>query len=103
MCQRSRTESTRRQALEVVIDLAWEGKHVSNLLEEMDVAQTIKAQESYIWDFCDKSLLLSSRMVLACIGKEKFLNVSSGYAYASFGCRHGEKTVKLSRYSEITF
>lgn len=63
----SRTESTRKLALESIIDCARQGDFVLSVFKEAGAADALKRQEAYIYDFCSESVQVASRMALNCV------------------------------------
>ena len=41
----------------------------------MGAAKTIKEQELYVWDYCDPSLRVSSRVALSCLSNDDVYSV----------------------------
>lgn len=76
---RSKTESTRKQALEEIIECAWHHDYILDLLQEAHAAEMLKRQETYIWDFCDTSLQISSRMAYASVREGKIFSLVKRY------------------------
>lgn len=76
---RSKTESTRKQALDSIADLAWQNAHIRDIFKSLHAAQTIRRQEPYLWDFYDSSLQLSSRLALDSIEDGKLSLLAKSY------------------------
>lgn len=76
---RSGTESTRKQALEVVIDFAWESDYVLDLLKKAKITETLQDQEAYVWDYCSPSLQVTSHMVYASVQDGKVFSLLKRY------------------------
>ena len=76
MC-RSKTESTRKQALDGIIDLVLLDKHLLSFLRSLQAAKTLAKQEVYIWDFCDMSVQISSRLALVCLQEQKLFRIAN--------------------------
>lgn len=49
------------------------------LLKSLNAAQIIRSEEPYLWDFCDLSLQLDSRMALACVEENKAYELIRSY------------------------
>ena len=47
------------------------------LLRSLNAAQIIRSGEPYLWDFCDMSLQLNSRMALACVEENKAYEIKA--------------------------
>lgn len=76
---RSKAESTRKQALEGILDCAWEGEYVLNLLKEAKITEVLQEQEAYIWDYCDVSLQTTSHMAYTCMQDGRALSLLKRY------------------------
>ena len=57
--------------MEGIVDLAIKRVHLTKFLKEMNAARIIRQGEPYIWDFCARSVQLSSRLALACAEEGK--------------------------------
>lgn len=84
-------ETTRKQALESIIDFATDRFDVKifDLLKALNAVQTIEREESFIWKYCDESLVLSSRMALACLQETKIASLAK-YCAPMDDLREGE-------------
>ena len=67
-------ESTRRKALEEIIDLS-NDSHILETLKALKAAEVIQSQEAYVWDYCSESLVLTSRTALACLQEKKVIKL----------------------------
>ena len=76
---RSKTGSTRQQALGYIVSLAVLDKHLLDLLRTLQAEKTLVKQEAYIWDFCDVSMQLNSRLALFCFKEQKLFQAMSNF------------------------
>lgn len=68
---RSRAETTRKQALDNISGLSVYSPYLLELMKSLNTAAVLEREEPFIWDYCDASLQLSSRMALACAKGEE--------------------------------
>lgn len=92
----SRAESTRKQALDKITRLSFESKKCLTFLKSVGAAQVIKDQELYVWDYCDTSLRLSSRIALSCLSNDDAYTVAR--QYCGLVCGMGEDKTPLTTY-----
>ena len=45
----------------------------------MDAAQVVREQELYVWDYCNPSLRISSRLALSCLSNDDVYTVLYKY------------------------
>ena len=57
----------RKKALEGIVYLAFQDEQALAHLKSLRAAETIKDQMSYFLDYCDKSIVMSAELALACI------------------------------------
>lgn len=76
---RSKTESTRNQALDVIISLAGKSDFFLELLREVNAAEVIKGEEINVWKFYDTSVQINSRMALTCVQDGKLFQLLKEY------------------------
>lgn len=62
-----------------MFELAMWDKNLLAFLKELNALKVIKQQEPYIWDFCDSSVQISSRLVLACVQEQEIFHLVKDY------------------------
>lgn len=79
---RSKTESTRKQALDSIVDLSLGCDDLLiEILRASNAPQVLIQQEAYIWDFCDVSTRISSRLALTCVREDKLRKFAQSYQH----------------------
>lgn len=71
---RSKTESTRKDALEGIIDCAW-NDCTRTLLKEANATEVLRRQEAFILDFCDTSSQIAYHMAYSGVQEEKVFSL----------------------------
>lgn len=71
---RSKTESTQKDALEGIIDCAW-NDYTRTLLKEANAAEVLRRQEAFILDFCDTSSQIAYHMAYSGVQEEKVFSL----------------------------
>lgn len=61
------------------MSLAVEHDQLLHLLKSIDAARTIRQQEPFIWDYCDASLQIDSRLTVRCIEEQKLIRLARTY------------------------
>lgn len=68
---RSKSEATRKEALDRIVDLTINNPYLLEMLKSLDTANILRSEEPFLWDYCDTSLHISSRLALACAQEEE--------------------------------
>lgn len=83
---RSKVDSTRRQALDNIAQLAIEYDYLRKLFQSLNAEETIAWEGPSIWELCNESLQLSSRTTLGCLQEGKCTSLR-GTIYSLFWTR----------------
>ena len=72
---RSSTDATREQALDGITNFAFLDEQPLVFLKSLRATQIIESQEAHIWNFCEASVQISSRMALACLHEQQLFQL----------------------------
>lgn len=67
------------KALDGIIILSINYADFLETFKTLKVAESIRKQEAYMWDFCSQSLVLTSRTALACLQETRLFKLMSSY------------------------